>query len=991
MRWRRLLSISVIASMLSTPFNAFISAPDSHGGTYGAITAPLSVSQSSSSSGVTLSWNAPSSGTPTSYTIEYSTTGSSWTTAGSTSGSVRTLTVLSGLAANTNYYFRVAAITSGVQGPYGYPWEEIYRTTTQNRNAFGNINYVSGFRPRNEASGDAAGTYATNYGSQSFLRIRYRLATVINSVSGYADVDFNKWTSGDRNTATGSNWDPDIDSIRIPSVNSPSAYTVHANINDMTINTNSSEVRNGHGISGRLELWPWNYGTGRSGLLPEGNTSTYDYDDVPAGSANYGSFQVHTLEDLEPVFVWNRHSNGQNAEVGYGARSTGNPDWTFCADGGSNVCTPTSFQLSIFVNPPVRTASTLAPVNTAIPNISGIRTFNETLTATNGTWSNTPTSYAYQWSRSSTSNGTFSNISGATSASYRLVAADVGQYLRFTVTATNAGGSNSATSASTTQISKATPTFSSWSNVTKTFGDLPYSVAPPTVTGSLAGSFSYSSSNTSVISISGSTFTVAGVGSATITANFTPTDSANYSTATTTQVVTVSKASQTITFDPLPPRTLGMGPFALSASASSGLSVSFASSNGSICSISDTSLALVSAGTCTITASQAGNTNYDSATSISHSFLISSSLLITTPSSGLSATYDAAYSLSLSTSGGSGGNTFALASGSLPPGLSLNTSSGVISGTPTSAGSSSLAIRVTDSNTSTATTSSFTIAVEKADPLLSSFTLPAKTYGDAPFTLTAPSVTGSIPGSFSYLSDSASVATILGNSVTITGAGSATLTALFTPTDTDNYETATITALLTVAKASQSTLTITSTTIPYGQSLSLTTSGGSGTGALTFVVNTGNCSITTATLTSTSTGTCSVTATKAADTNYLAESTTATITITTGSATATIAFSSTTLTFGVSNPITVTVSTAGSVRFSANGRVIKNCKARATTPVLIMMSGNSGSHQATCSYRPATRRPLTITARLTPTDLNIAPRTSTSAEFLVQRRTGVRG
>jgi uncharacterized repeat protein (TIGR02059 family) len=281
------------------------------------------------------------------------------------------------------------------------------------------------------------------------------------------------------------------------------------------------------------------------------------------------------------------------------------------------------------------------------------------------------------------------------------------------------------------------------------------------------------------------------------------------------------------------------------------------------------------------------------------------------------------------------------------------------------------------------TTTTKTITIIKAQPFLSSFTLPAKTYGDTPFTVTDPSVTGSIPGSFSYLSDSASVAAILGNTVTITGAGSATLTALFTPTDTDNYETSTITALLTVAKASQSSLTITSTTIPYGQSLSLTTSGGSGTGALTFVVNSGNCSITTATLTSTSTGSCSVTATKASDSNYLAESTTATITITTGSATATIAFSSTTLTFGVANPITVTVSTAGSVRFSANGRVIKNCKSISTI--------TSGSITATCSYRPATRRPLTIRARLTPTDTNIAPRTSTSAQFLVQRRTGVRG
>jgi hypothetical protein len=78
------------------------------------------------------------------------------------------------------------------------------------------------------------------------------------------------------------------------------------------------------------------------------------------------------------------------------------------------------------------------------------------------------------------------------------------------------------------------------------------------------------------------------------------------------------------------------------------------------------------------------------------------------------------------------------------------------------------------------------------------------------------------------------------------------------------------------------------------------------------------------------------------------------------------------------------------VRFSANGKVIRNCKEVETTPLLIMMSGG-GSHRAICSYRPATRRPLTITARLSPTDSNIAERTSTSAQFLVGRRTGVRG
>jgi hypothetical protein len=228
------------------------------------------------------------------------------------------------------------------------------------------------------------------------------------------------------------------------------------------------------------------------------------------------------------------------------------------------------------------------------------------------------------------------------------------------------------------------------------------------------------------------------------------------------------------------------------------------------------------------------------------------------------------------------------------------------------------------------------------------------------------------------LSDTTSATT----SISATSFGTCSLTATIAADAT--YRTATsAAAIFTFIQASQSSLTITSTTAPYGQSLSLTTSGGSGTGSVSYLVNSGNCSISTATLTSSSTGSCSVTATKAADSNYLAESTTATITITTGSATATIAFASTTMTFGITNAITVTVSTAGTVRFSANGKVIRNCKEISTV--------SSGSITATCSYRPATRRPLTITARLSPTDTNIAERTSTSAQFLVGRRTGVRG
>jgi hypothetical protein len=75
-----------------------------------------------------------------------------------------------------------------------------------------------------------------------------------------------------------------------------------------------------------------------------------------------------------------------------------------------------------------------APVNTVAPVVSGFILENATLSTTNGTWDNTPTSYTYQWK----SDG--SSIVGATSATYTLTAGEVGTVITCAVTATNAGG-----------------------------------------------------------------------------------------------------------------------------------------------------------------------------------------------------------------------------------------------------------------------------------------------------------------------------------------------------------------------------------------------------------------------------------------------------------------------------------------------------------------------------------------------------------------------
>ena len=91
-------------------------------------------------------------------------------------------------------------------------------------------------------------------------------------------------------------------------------------------------------------------------------------------------------------------------------------------------------------------AANKKPINTVAPAITGTATQGQTLTVSNGTWTNTPDSYAYQWNRSGVP------IAGATANTRVLAAADVGATMTCTVTATNEGVSTSKTSAPTAAV-----------------------------------------------------------------------------------------------------------------------------------------------------------------------------------------------------------------------------------------------------------------------------------------------------------------------------------------------------------------------------------------------------------------------------------------------------------------------------------------------------------------------------------------------------------
>jgi hypothetical protein len=94
-------------------------------------------------------------------------------------------------------------------------------------------------------------------------------------------------------------------------------------------------------------------------------------------------------------------------------------------------------------------APSTAPRNTARPTIEGDAVVGDQLTANDGTWTNTPTSFAYQWQRCDIDALSCADVAGATLKTYGVRAADLGFRLRVLVTARNAGGAGSAASGPT--------------------------------------------------------------------------------------------------------------------------------------------------------------------------------------------------------------------------------------------------------------------------------------------------------------------------------------------------------------------------------------------------------------------------------------------------------------------------------------------------------------------------------------------------------------
>jgi hypothetical protein len=202
----------------------------------------------------------------------------------------------------------------------------------------------------------------------------------------------------------------------------------------------------------------------------------------------------------------------------------------------------------------------------------------------------------------------------------------------------------------------------------------------------------------------------------------------------------------------------------------------------------------------------------------------------------------ASYSQPLSASGGSGGNTWTVASGVLPGGLTLagSGSTATISGTPTASGPFTFSIKVTDS-LGGSDTQSFSINIVPGPTISTAPTLPNGTVG-APYTASLSAVDGTSPYSWSITVGSLPAGlTLAGSTGTISGIPTSGGTANFTVQVSD-AKSVTATKAFTITIASGLTIA-TAPVLPggaAGTAYSQTLSAVGGTAPYTWTITAGS-------------------------------------------------------------------------------------------------------------------------------------------------------
>jgi hypothetical protein len=439
-----------------------------------------------------------------------------------------------------------------------------------------------------------------------------------------------------------------------------------------------------------------------------------------------------------------------------------------------------------------------------------------------------------------------------------------------TIAADQAGNANYSAAPQVTQdisINQANQTITFGVQVGKTYGAAPFALSP-LASASSALAVSYSSTTLSVCTISGFTVTIVAPGACTIAAN--QAGNANYNAAPqVTQNITIAKASQTITFGAQGGQTLGTATFALNplASASSGLTVTYTSNTLAVCTVSGSTITIVTSGTCTIAANQAGDTIYNAAPQVTQNIAIAkASQTITFGAQGGQVYGVAPFSLSpLASASSALAVTYTSATTSVCT-ISGSTVSIVTVGTCTIA-----ANQAGDATYSAAPQVTQSFVISKANQTITFGAQVGKIYGAAPFAL-SPQATASSGLAVTYTSLTTSVCTITGTTVTIVSVGTCTIAA--NQASSTKYNAAPqVTQDIIISQASQ--------TISFGAQagkifgtapspLSPLATASSGLAVAYSSTTTSVCTISGATVTIVSVGTCTIAANQAGNGNYIA-------------------------------------------------------------------------------------------------------------------------
>jgi CSLREA domain-containing protein len=333
---------------------------------------------------------------------------------------------------------------------------------------------------------------------------------------------------------------------------------------------------------------------------------------VMFGSTSAASFSVVAATGTAPAYVTATSSAG----------SVGTVDITVINSNGASA-TGSSDQFTYYA------ALAITPVPTTLSAAYGV-SFSKTFTVSGGsgnyTLSNTSSlPQGLALTPSGTATGTSWTLSGtptATGNNYSLA---------LTVTDNTFTTIPSVTQNYTLTVNSAVTATVSVASATLTRNYAATAFTPVTGSGGTAPlSYSVSPSLPAGLSMSSTTGAITGTPTvASAAANYivTVTD-ANSATATASFSLTVSGGAQTITFGALSGETYGASPITLSATASSGLAVSYAVTGPAT--VSGSTLTITGTGLVTVTASQAGNSNYAAATPVPQSFTVVPAVLTVT-------------------------------------------------------------------------------------------------------------------------------------------------------------------------------------------------------------------------------------------------------------------------------------------------------------------------------------------------------------------------